>query len=104
MPQLFPPNANNLTRLGTAVAILGFGALLWGVAFYNKSDIATDVGYAPKQPVPYSHVQHINQVGLDCRYCHTGVEKTSFANVPPAETCMTCYSQIKVDSAKLEPI
>ncbi|MBC7542429.1 MAG: cytochrome c3 family protein [Candidatus Sericytochromatia bacterium] len=102
MPQLFPPSANKLTRYGTAVAILGFGALLWGLALYNKSDAVTGVGYTPKQPVPFNHVQHVNQVGMDCRYCHTGVEKASFANIPPTETCMTCHSQVKIDSPKLE--
>lgn len=102
MPQIFSPRANTLTRLGTAGAILGFGAMLWGLAFYNKTPAITDVGYAPKQPVAYSHVVHINKVGLDCRYCHTGAEKGPSANVPPTETCMTCHSQVKIDSPKLE--
>src|SRR2546430_16733030 len=53
------------------------------------------VGYAPVQPVPYSHAMHAGQLGLDCRYCHSTVEKTAFAAIPPAQICMNCHSVIR---------
>jgi hypothetical protein len=53
------------------------------------------VGYAPEQPVPYSHAVHAGKLGLDCRYCHTTVEKTAFAALPPTQTCMNCHTNIK---------
>lgn len=64
----------------------------------------TDVGYEPVQPVPYSHKLHVDQLGLDCRYCHNTVEKTAFASIPPTATCMNCHSSILTKSPRLEPI
>lgn len=104
MPQLFPPITNKLTRYGLLAAVLGLLAFLWLVAFANKSNAVTGVGYKPEQPIQFSHVQHVNQVGLDCRYCHSNVEESSFANIPSTETCMTCHSQVKVGSPLLEPL
>ena len=57
-----------------------------------------------QQPVPFSHDHHVGQIGLDCRYCHTSVEKSSFAGMPPTSTCMNCHSQIWSDSPMLEPV
>jgi hypothetical protein len=56
------------------------------------------------QPVPFSHRQHVASLGLDCRYCHAGVERSAFADFPPTHTCMTCHSQILVESPILEPV
>lgn len=65
------------------------------------------VGYAPKQPVPYSHALHAGKLGIDCRYCHSTVEKTAFAAIPATQTCMNCHSSIRTsdpaDSAKPNP-
>jgi hypothetical protein len=60
-----------------------------------------EVGYAPQQPVNYSHQLHAGKLGIDCRYCHTSVEVASDAMIPPTQTCMNCHSQIKTDSDKL---
>jgi len=59
------------------------------------------VGYQPIQPVPFSHAVHAGQLGVDCRYCHTGVEKSWFSNIPAASTCMNCHSQVLKDDPRL---
>jgi len=64
----------------------------------------TRVGFQPTQPVPFSHSIHVKQLGLDCRYCHDGVEKSWYSNVPAAETCMNCHSAVRADDPKLEPV
>ena len=71
---------------------------------YYFSPSHTDVGYRPEQPVPYSHKLHVGDLGIDCRYCHTGVERTAHAGVPPTQTCMNCHSSIKTDSELLAPV
>ena len=72
--------------------------------WYYWSPEYTDVGYRPVQPVPYSHKLHVGNLGMDCRYCHTGVEVSPVAMVPPTQTCMNCHTSIKPDSPKLAPI
>jgi hypothetical protein len=57
-----------------------------------------------KQPVPFSHDHHVAGLGIDCRYCHTSVEKSSFAGIPPTETCMNCHRQIWTNADMLEPV
>ena len=71
--------------------LVGFGA--------NPN--TTDVGYQPIQPVAFSHAVHAGQLGIDCRYCHTTVEKAAFAAVPPTQTCMNCHHSVQRDSEKL---
>jgi len=68
------------------------------------SPYATGVNEPVAQPVPFSHEHHVAALGLDCRYCHTSVEKSAFAGIPPTETCMTCHSQVWTDAPALEPI
>lgn len=62
------------------------------------------VGYQPQQPIPYSHELHVNQLGLDCRYCHNTVETGAFAAIPPTATCMNCHHAVRTDSAVLKPL
>jgi hypothetical protein len=64
----------------------------------------TNVNVTREQPVPFSHKHHAGELGIDCRYCHTSVEKSSFAGVPPTQTCMTCHSQIWTNATMLEPV
>jgi hypothetical protein len=59
---------------------------------------------AREQPVPFSHAHHVGGLGIDCRYCHTSVEASSFAGIPPTKTCMNCHSQIWSTSPTLEPV
>jgi hypothetical protein len=62
------------------------------------------VGYQPTQPVDYSHKLHAGELGMDCRYCHSTVERSAFAAVPPTQTCMNCHARVKTDSVKLLPV
>jgi hypothetical protein len=100
MPQLFPKKANVLPLLSLGGALFG-GVFLIFVVWYYFSPEFTVVGYAPEQPVEYSHQLHAGQLGMDCRYCHNWVENSSHANVPPTQTCMNCHNQIKTQSEKL---
>ncbi len=103
MAQIFPDWSN---RIPLAVIVAGF--LLTNVAvggiWYFFSPEYTDVGYEPVQPVPYSHEQHVGEFGIDCRYCHSSVESSAVAVVPPTETCMNCHRLVAQDSEKLAPI
>lgn len=78
--------------------------LLWVLNEVNRSSYVTDVGVALDQPVPFSHKHHVAGLGIDCRYCHSTVEISSSAGMPPTETCMSCHSQIWADSPMLEPV
>jgi hypothetical protein len=62
------------------------------------------LGQSAAQPIPFSHQHHVGDDGIDCRYCHTGVEKSSFAGIPHAGICMTCHSQLFTDAPLLEPL
>lgn len=103
MPQIFSKKANRLPGLTLAGLTLG-GLLTVGVVWYYFSPEFTDVGYRPDQPVPYSHEQHVNQFGMDCRYCHSYVEEAAHSNVPSTQTCMNCHIQIRPESLKLLPV
>jgi hypothetical protein len=101
--QLFP---RALNKLGLAVAV-GANAALVVVVFlfwYYGSPKNLQVGYAPLQPVPYSHRLHAGDLGIDCRYCHANIERSAHAMIPATQTCMGCHSIVKTDSAKLEPV
>lgn len=104
MPQLFRPGANTLARLSLAaiVAVPGLALLIGGAV--ARSGMTTGEGRFVEQPVPFSHQHHAGELGIDCRYCHTGVERTAAAVVPPTHTCMTCHSQIWTNAAMLAPM
>ena len=104
MPQIFAKGSNSLARATLVGAMVGFFSLwAFGYAVY-RSPYTTDVDVPLAQPVPFSHQHHVSGLGLDCRYCHTSVETSSFAGVPPTETCMTCHSQVWRDAPVLEPV
>ena len=103
MPQVFPKKANALPTL-SLLGALGGGVLTIFLVWYYFSPEYTDVGYAPAQPVPYSHQLHVGQLGIDCRYCHSYVEVSPHANIPATETCMNCHSQIQTTSVNLLPV
>jgi hypothetical protein len=100
---VFPTWIDPLLKVVVALAIAGGGYVTLLVA-YGFSPRTTDVGYAPEQPVPYSHELHVGQLGIDCRYCHTGVERQAHSNVPPAQTCMNCHAKVATESKALEPV
>lgn len=97
---VFPPWTNSL-RVLAGVALVVVPVYLVLLVAYGASPKTTDVGYAPEQPVPYSHALHVGQLGLDCRYCHTTVEVAAEAAVPPTQTCMNCHAGIRASSPKL---
>ncbi len=98
---VFPRWTNRLREI-SAVAALG-GLLYAVVLIYGVfSPENSAMGYAPVQPVPYSHALHVGELGIDCRYCHTSVETTAKANIPPTATCMNCHSHVRTESPKLE--
>ena len=101
--QIFPKKANVLPTVSLVGAGLG-GVLTIFLVWYYFSPEFTDVGYAPVQPVYYSHLQHVGQLGMDCRYCHNWVEVSQHANIPPTETCMNCHSQVLTESVRLLPV
>lgn len=76
----------------------------YGVFEYYHSPYWNRVGYAPQQPVLFSHRHHAGELGIDCRYCHDTVEKSAFAGMPSTHTCMTCHSQVFTDTALLRPV
>ncbi len=104
MAQIFHPSTNTLSRLSIFGAAFVVAALAWAAGTWSRSSVATGVGVAQQQQVPFSHKHHASGLGIDCRYCHTAVEESSFAGIPPTATCMNCHSQIWVDSPMLEPV
>lgn len=104
MNQIFHPSANVIAKASIGALIVLVGVLSVFLYFFVRSSWMTGVNIAEPQPVPFSHLHHVRQVGLDCRYCHTSVEEAASANIPPTETCMTCHSQIWPDAPMLEPV
>ena len=96
------PKWVNLLREGTALAAIG--GLVYVVVLITGvfSPEMSAMGYAPEQPVPYSHALHAGDLGIDCRYCHSGVEVTAQATLPPTATCMNCHATIKTESPDLD--
>ena len=104
MAQIFHPAFNTLARasiFGFLFIIAGLAWLAYGV---QKSPYLTQQGIVRDQPVPFSHEHHVRGLGIDCRYCHTSVEQSSFAGIPPTETCMTCHSKVWTNAEILQPV
>jgi len=104
MSQIFRPSANTIAK----VTLFG-GVLLVGLAFlagwaYIRSPFQTSVNEPRSQPVPFSHKHHVGDDGIDCRYCHSYVETSANAGVPPTRICMNCHSVLFTDSPILEPV
>src|SRR5487761_2737260 len=104
MAQLFHRSTNVLARVSIYGAVFIIAGLVWAAYIINSSSYLTKVYMVRPQPVPFSHKHHVTGLGLACRFCHTSVEDSSFAGIPPTETCMTCHSQIWSDSPMLEPV
>ena len=103
MSDVFPRWTNRLPGQIIFGLLLIGGVVTAGLNYYFTPKY-TRVGYQPTQPVPFSHSIHVKQLGLDCRYCHDGVEKSWYSNVPAADTCMNCHSAVRADDPKLEPV
>ena len=104
MAQVFDRNSNALAR--ASLVLTGLIVISLGVALNSlqRSPWVTKQGQRPDQPVPFSHKHHVEGLGLQCQYCHTSVEKSSYAGIPPTKTCMNCHSQIWTNAQMLEPV
>src|SRR6266496_4460549 len=104
MGQIFHRSTNTISRVTIFVAAFFVMALLWFFAQMQRSPYYSQRAVARTQPVPFSHQHHVGGLGIDCRYCHTSVEVSSFAGIPPTKTCMNCHAQIWTNAAILEPV
>jgi hypothetical protein len=104
MSQIFPRSANALARsslFGVLSLVLFVG---WLIFTLMRSSWATKQDEFVEQPIQFSHAHHVGGMGIDCRYCHTSVEESAFANIPPTKTCMNCHAQIWSQADMLEPV
>jgi Cytochrome c7 and related cytochrome c len=104
MAQIFHRSTNTISRVSIYGAVILIAVLGYAVNVVNQTSYVTEVHNARPQPVPFSHKHHVGELGLDCRYCHSSVEDSSSAGMPPTQTCMACHSQIWTGAAMLEPV
>ena len=104
MAQIFGRSMNWVARLSIVGGVVVGGSFLGILLNINRLDYVSDVNNPKEQPIPFSHKHHITGIGIDCRYCHTTVEETAFAGIPPTETCMTCHSMLWEEAPILEPV
>jgi hypothetical protein len=105
MSQIFKRSTNSLARVSIVLGVVvlaGTGGALFELI--ADSTYATRQGDAREQPIPFSHAHHVGSMGVDCRYCHTSVDNSDWAVIPPTKTCMNCHSQIWINSSTLEPV
>ena len=95
------PKWVNLLRPALAIVLVGAPAYLLFLLYFGGAPKTTAVGYAPEQPISYSHALHAGKLGIDCRYCHNTVEGAAFAAIPPTQTCVNCHARIRANSDKL---
>jgi len=104
MSQIFSKSANAWSK-SSIFAVLGLLATIGGaIGVLQRSDFVTSANQFKQQPVQFSHQHHVGGIGIDCRYCHTSVEVSSTAGIPPTKTCINCHSQIWSTSPYLEPV
>ncbi len=104
MAQIFHRSTNTISRVtifGALFIVCGLGYVTYEV---NQSAYYTDIHVERQQPVPFSHKHHVTDDGIDCRYCHTTVEKSSYAGLPTTHICMSCHSKLWLNSSMLEPV
>jgi hypothetical protein len=104
MPQIFDRSSNALARMSlilTGLIVIALGVTLDQL---QRSPWVTRQGQRADQPVPFSHKHHVQGLGIQCQYCHTGVERSSYAGIPPTKTCMNCHAQIWTNAQLLEPV
>ena len=104
MSQIFKPSTNTLAKVTLFGAIFFLLLSVWILVSLNRSAYATRQTITRAQPVPFSHDHHTEAMGISCLYCHTSVEESAFAGVPPTATCINCHKLIWNDSPMLEPV
>jgi hypothetical protein len=104
MAQIFDRSSNALAR--ASLVLTGLIVIVLGVTLneLQRSPWVTRQGQRPDQPVPFSHKHHVQGLGVQCQYCHTTVEKSSYAGIPPTKTCMNCHAQIWTNAQLLQPV
>jgi hypothetical protein len=102
--QIFLRSTNTIARVSIFGAIFFLAFFGWAFSTLMRSPYATRQGVVLNQPVPFSHQHHVAGLGIDCRYCHTSVEQSAVASLPPTETCMNCHKQIWTNAELLEPV
>ncbi len=102
--QIFHRSSNAIARASILGAVFLVSALGWAVLELDRTPYITYEKVVRPQPVPFSHEHHVAAIGIDCRYCHTSVENSNYAGIPPTKTCMNCHSQIWTSAAILEPV
>jgi len=104
MTQIFHKSFNTLSKASIVLGgLLAATAVTWLLSA-NRTPYISLINVPREQPVPFSHKHHVGGLGIDCRYCHTSVEESSFAGIPPTKTCMNCHSEIFANSPYLEPV
>ena len=104
MAQIFHASTKVISKASIVIAVLVFGILTLVSYELFASAYFTELNVARVQPIQFSHEHHVRGLGMDCRYCHAGVENASYADIPPTHTCMTCHSQIWTTAPMLEPV
>ena len=102
--QIFHRATNTLAKASIFGGLLLVGTILWACIQIQRSPYVTYQHVARPQPAPFSHEHHVAAIGIDCRYCHTSVENSSFAGIPPTKTCMNCHSEIWLGGGMLQPV
>lgn len=104
MSQLFPRSSNALARASFVVVAVIAGGALGSVVAIDYAGFNQRTGVTIEQPVPFSHEHHVSGLGIDCRYCHTSVEKSAVAGIPPTSTCYNCHKLVWNQAPMLEPV
>lgn len=104
MAQLFPKSANYLAPASIAAIVLVAGGAVGSLLALDYAGFNQRRGETLEQPVPFSHEHHVSGLGIDCRYCHTAVEKSASAGVPPTATCYNCHKLVWNEAPMLEPV
>ena len=104
MAQIFHRSTNTISRVSIFGAVFAIAGLLWLIAQVHRSPWSTEAHVAKEQPIQFSHERHVGGNGIDCRYCHTSVEDSPFAGIPPTKTCMNCHAEIFASSPFLRPV
>jgi hypothetical protein len=104
MPQIFHRSTNSISRISIVMVLVGLAGIAWGGALLSTSGYTTGQRVILDQPVPFSHDHHFAGLGIHCLYCHTSVERSAFAGIPPIETCMNCHREIWTNAELLDPV
>ena len=104
MPQIFHRSANTLSKVSLVGLLSVVAGLILLAMVLGRSSYVTRANEYIEQPIQFSHLHHVSDDGIDCRYCHTSVETSPFAGIPPTKTCMNCHSQLFATEPILEPV